>query len=143
MWIGGIPRTFLEWLHDSNDTYSCLSSPLFIIFQATSEIYKPGVEWPYSKQVGLSWPLLIEARKPEDDIKAPKFLCGDGEFPTRKGCWRHQDFLKFPRRLVWSQFENHCSGDLFLSVVWDFMLAEMSALKLGTILHPRTVDFTV
>ena len=91
--ISGVAAWF--WWH----MYSCLSSLLFVMFQATHEIPKPGEEWSYSKPVGLSWHLLIEARKAEDDNKSSQILVWDGNFPPEKEVRGIKIFWSYPGNL--------------------------------------------
>ena len=62
------------WWH----TYSCLSSLLFVMFQATREIPKPGEEWSYSSMLVSPDTYWLRPGRLRMTIKAPKFLCGMG-----------------------------------------------------------------
>lgn len=110
------------WWH----MYSCLSSLLFIIFQATREIPTPGEGWSYPKHVGLSWHLPIEARKAEDDNKSSQILVWDGNFSPEKEVGDIKIFLSSPGNLYEANLKT--SALETCSSMWSEILGQQKSV---------------
>jgi len=126
--ISGVAAWF--WWH----MYSCLSSLLFIMFQATREIPKPGEEWSYSKHVGLSWHLLIEARKAEDDNKSSQILVWDGNFPPEKEVRGIKLFWSYPGNLYEANLKTSACT-LAWKIPWTEKPGRLQSMRLRRVGH--------